>query len=119
MWGSNANSRNIDICGKSYEIGHNLWLALLELRLGDRERIMWIDAICINQEDSSERNHQVGQMSLIYSQALMVIVWLGPETEDSHEAIPFLKKLAGRSMDMHPTKHIQFEAKWNAVKQLC
>lgn len=118
MWGSDANSRNIDIGGKSCRIGHNLWLALLELRLGDRERIMWIDAICINQEDSSERNHQVGQMSLIYSQSLMVIVWLGPETEDSREAIPFLKKLAGL-MDIHPTKHIQFEAKWNSVKKLC
>lgn len=46
----------------------------------------WIDAICINQENESERNHQVAQMSNIYSKAKRVIIWLGQTmaTQTSH-----------------------------------
>jgi hypothetical protein len=59
MWGSDADSRIIRIERKEYIIGHNLWLALKQLRQAENERIVWIDAICINQTDTSERNHQV------------------------------------------------------------
>jgi hypothetical protein len=76
--------------GKEHQIRHNLWLALLQLHLAEEERILWIDAVCINQNDIWERNHQVGFMSFIYRQAYHVIAWLGPETETSHEAIGFL-----------------------------
>jgi len=73
MWGIDTDSRVIEIDGKELRTGHNLWLALTELRHPDEERTMWIDAICINQQDISERNHQVGLMSFIYSQAERVV----------------------------------------------
>lgn len=38
---------------------------------------LWIDAICINQATTLEKNHQVSMMGMIYSQAECVIVWLG------------------------------------------
>lgn len=41
----------------------------------------WIDALCINQDDISERNHQVGLMKRIYSQAALVVGWLTPGPE--------------------------------------
>ncbi|KAL4893446.1 heterokaryon incompatibility protein-domain-containing protein [Aspergillus ambiguus] len=44
-------------------------------------RRMWIDAICINQDDIPERNSQVAIMSQIYSKADSVVVWLGVEDE--------------------------------------
>lgn len=44
-------------------------------------RNLWIDAVCINQEDIDERNAQVSMMAQIYSSARSSIVWLGPEDE--------------------------------------
>ena len=42
----------------------------------------WIDAVCINQNDIVERNHQVAQMSMIYARAWRVLVWLGRSSRD-------------------------------------
>ena len=39
---------------------------------------LWIDALCIDQENDQERNHQVGLMGRLYSSARTVLVWLGP-----------------------------------------
>lgn len=42
---------------------------------------LWVDAICINQDNTSEKNHQVPFMKDIYSQADIVLCWLGPPNE--------------------------------------
>ncbi|PVH83426.1 HET-domain-containing protein, partial [Cadophora sp. DSE1049] len=57
----------------------NLSRALRHLRRVDEPggRVLWIDALCVNQKDTNERNHQVTQMGEIYSHAENVIVWLG------------------------------------------
>ncbi|CAI6226788.1 unnamed protein product [Periconia digitata] len=47
----------------------------------------WIDALCINQEDVLEKNHQVKRMMNIYALARAVVVWLGPEMEEDDKAI--------------------------------
>lgn len=75
-WGpANCEKEVILLNGDEFEIGINLFSALLEMRLPHRDRLMWIDAICINQHDDvSERNHQVGIMRSIYSQASSVLV---------------------------------------------
>lgn len=54
----------------------------------------WIDAICINQDDTFERNHQVNLMGSIYSQAALVLSWLGPEGQHTTLAITFFDKLS-------------------------
>jgi hypothetical protein len=46
-----------------------------------RWKYFWIDAICINQEEVAERNHQVRMMSDIYKSAVFVLVWLGQSCE--------------------------------------
>ncbi|KAK6596611.1 ankyrin and HET domain-containing protein [Botrytis cinerea] len=47
----------------------------------DLPRVLWIDAICINQEDIPERNSQVKYMGTIYSKSSIVLAWLGePKT---------------------------------------
>ncbi|PMD36282.1 HET-domain-containing protein [Hyaloscypha variabilis F] len=76
MWGP-KEYRTIELEGKPYAVTENLWQALIHLRLEQESRTMWIDAICINQGDGSERNHQVMQMGAIYSHASRVLVWLG------------------------------------------
>ena len=44
-------------------------------------KYFWIDAICIQQSDVSERNHQVRMMGLIYKRAAFVLAWLGMDCE--------------------------------------
>jgi len=39
--------------------------------------VLWIDAICINQEDVDEKSHQVAMMGDLYSRCLTVYIWLG------------------------------------------
>jgi hypothetical protein len=53
---------------------------------------IWIDALCINQEDKQERQDQVGLMSRIYKGAQRVIVWLGKDDEYTAPAIEYLKR---------------------------
>jgi hypothetical protein len=45
------------------------------------DRILWIDVICINQDNLQKRGHQVRQMNKIYEEAEQVIIWLGLATE--------------------------------------
>ena len=68
-------------------VTQNLGEALRYLRYEDKVRTLWIDAICVNQLDLAERNSQVKRMSDIYSAASRVIVWLGPESDDSTMAM--------------------------------
>jgi hypothetical protein len=42
-------------------------------------RLIWVDAICINQNDTVERGSQVAKMGQIYSQCSQVVVWLGSD----------------------------------------
>ncbi|KAJ4291859.1 hypothetical protein N0V90_009755 [Kalmusia sp. IMI 367209] len=64
----------------------NLYNALKQLRDSQSERTLWIDALCINQDDLQERNHEVKRMSQIYTLASKVIVWLGTENPDGSSA---------------------------------
>lgn len=56
--------------------------SLRYLRETDSRRILWVDAICINQKDFNERGHQVGIMRDIYSKAPQVLIWLGEASTD-------------------------------------
>jgi hypothetical protein len=60
--------------------------ALRGLRYEDRSRILWIDALCIDQGNTAERAHQVLQLSKIYSCATRTLVWLGEEDDTLTES---------------------------------
>ncbi|KAL2064409.1 hypothetical protein VTL71DRAFT_4903 [Oculimacula yallundae] len=77
----------------SLGIAHNLAVALRHLRHRKRERILWVDAICINQIDKEEKSREVLQMGSIYSNARQVIVWLGPGGDDSALALQTLGRI--------------------------
>jgi hypothetical protein len=93
MWGSPDSVREIYIDGSVCDVRENLYWALYHLRLTDRPRILWIDALCINQEDTKERNHQVGQMDRIYRDAKLVAVYVGRETEEDAQAMEYISKI--------------------------
>lgn len=77
MWGSPDVMKGIELNGIRAFVRENLWSALVRLRDPRQDRVLWIDAICINQENVAERNNQVRLMDYIYRRAQMVLVWLG------------------------------------------
>jgi hypothetical protein len=91
-WGQPSSTRTITIEAQDdVEIGENLWWFLYCRGLTmKKSRLFWIDAICIDQSNVSERNHQVGLMKQIYSTASNVYIWLGRESENSQAAMEFL-----------------------------
>lgn len=86
-WGNNGNTESIWLNGRPFKVTPNLFTALENLRETDEEVVIWIDAICINQLDTKERNHQVQQTRAIYHGAREVKVWL----EGDKEAILHIK----------------------------
>jgi len=80
-WGDPQNHRTIRVNGKSFKVRRSLWKFLNIARHTLYDTFLWIDALCIDQENTSERNHQVQQMGRIYSGAETVLTWLGDDTE--------------------------------------
>jgi len=76
-WGSELPQKQILVNGKLMNVRQNLWNFLRTARRYEYKHPIWIDAVCINQEDVEEKNHQVRFMSNIYNQAASVVVWLG------------------------------------------
>ena len=93
-WGTTPPSYNLILNGTPFSIRENLYTALISLRKPREERVLWIDAICINQKDMAERSQQVQIMHLIYSKAERVIGWLGEEQAADSGAISAFENLS-------------------------
>jgi hypothetical protein len=74
VWGDANITVPIRLHDTTHPVTTNLGLALRYLRLAEEERIIWVDALCINQADNLEKGHQVRQMQSIYVGAKRVIV---------------------------------------------
>jgi len=92
VWGSVENLKKIMVDGQPFQVTRNLhdFLATAARSKSPRAdnsllnmitQSLWIDAICIDQSDLTERSHQVQQMGRVYSQARQVISWLGDSPE--------------------------------------
>lgn len=107
-WGDQTKQHTINLNGKPFSVGDNLHVALRRLQgrmqmqassegalpvhsespclapyIAHQGRIIWIDAICINQADLAERESQVKLMSRIYQQADLVHADLGYPLDNS------------------------------------
>ena len=98
-WSGPVRDSAIIIGGVSLRITENLKLALHGIRGPTRPKNMWIDAICINQNDSEEKNVQVSMMGDIYASATRTIVWLGERSADSDVAMDFIGSIRQRTLD--------------------
>ena len=83
----------INCSGKRLHVTHNLLAALRYLQPSTEHRILWIDAICIDQQNLKEKGSQVSLMSKIYASAEQVIVWFGEEEESDALAFETAKRL--------------------------
>ncbi|KAJ4180024.1 hypothetical protein NW755_012064 [Fusarium falciforme] len=88
-------------------VGRNLFVALQHLRRADEPRTMWIDAVCVNQEDIAERSSQVRNMGNVYVLASRVVVWLGEANKDSDFVMSLLRDVGAR-MQQEPNGWIQY-----------
>lgn len=94
-WGRDKWNHTVRVRGdagdKCLQIPGNLDVALRRLRLVDNYRVLWIDAVCINQRSSVEKSRQVPMMAEIYGTARRVCVWLGDGDESMGKAIEFMR----------------------------
>jgi hypothetical protein len=90
-WGAPEPTKILLLDGIQIQVRENLWQALYHIRQQNATLQLWVDALCINQEDIPERNEQVSRMGTLYNQAEEVIVWLGPEKDGSDVAISFIR----------------------------
>jgi hypothetical protein len=100
VWGDATITRDIHISGNRFAVTANLEIALRFLRLKKEPRCLWIDAICINQNDIPERNRQVKRMRDIYSSASRVLTWLGEGSDDSDKGMAEIEDI-GRLIIKH------------------
>jgi ankyrin repeat protein len=92
-WGSTRKLHEITMNGRKMNITENLYIALWYLRYSYEDRILWVDALCIDQDNEKERGHQVNQMGKIYRRAERVVIWLGPETEETDLALDYMRQI--------------------------
>jgi hypothetical protein len=90
----------IIIDGAKTEVELNLAAFLRAARKLRWEQFFWIDAICINQADTLERNDQVLRMRDIYPAATRGIIWLGPESANSDLALELAGSFAKQKNDI-------------------
>lgn len=93
VWGAPNPARIIYIGDNYLEITPDLHTALLRLRDYSFPRIIWIDAICINQQDNGEKGVQIQSMAWIYASAKRVLVFLGEAADGSDEALDSIRTI--------------------------
>lgn len=77
MWGSPEPTSTIYINDKPFQVRQNLYEFLVKARKFRKQEWLWIDAICIDQDNNNERGDQVRLMAQIYSRAKYVLVYPG------------------------------------------
>ncbi|VUC30110.1 unnamed protein product [Clonostachys rosea] len=102
VWGDPSSPGHIFLNGRRFSVTRNLACALGFLRHPTQDRTMWIDALCINQDDTAERNSQVQLMSRIYRSAWQVVSWLSDQIQGGREA----------SQLISDTKGCEFSVNW-------
>ncbi|OCK89082.1 HET-domain-containing protein [Cenococcum geophilum 1.58] len=73
-WGTELPVHRICCNGQNFAIRPNLFHALRRLRYRTKPRLLWIDAICIDQDNTDEKNLQIPLMRNIYMSASQVLV---------------------------------------------
>lgn len=139
VWGAKEPAQQILLNEEVKSVRPNLYDALLRLRprpdqrkvqskaipqdlnqyyqdishQGISDGLIWIDALCINQDDNIERGLQVVMMSDIYRSAKQVIVWLGTDDDHIPQSMPMLGKVSGLYSPSEDERGIRTWSLWN------
>ncbi|KAM6513972.1 hypothetical protein FALCPG4_015158 [Fusarium falciforme] len=93
-WGDPRDTGRIEVEGCPTYVSASLHGALQALRKRAESVLVWVDALSIDQQNRDERARQIQLMPDIYSSAVYVAIWLGPEEDDSSHAVNFLCDVA-------------------------
>lgn len=77
VWGDPTCPESISCNGRPLEITTSLHAVFKRVRYTDRSRVLWADAVCINQQNKAERSHHVSFMGETYRHAKRVLVCFG------------------------------------------
>ena len=95
VWGTTSEKSGWIVLNSIFVIPICARNAIRRMRLPDQERVLWIDAVCINQLDIQERNRQVTLTELVYSMASANLIYFGEdEGEAAKRAVDTLHKTA-------------------------
>jgi hypothetical protein len=108
-WGS-TNEYPCQITSNNIRIPvkQNLFDALYQLRKLDASRLLWVDALCINQVDDKEKEVMIPMMKYIYKYASSVLIWLGTEDEFTAGALAIID-CAAKLLREETGKHVPFD----------
>jgi hypothetical protein len=86
-WGNSNDTIPIVCNGLHVPVTRSLESAMRRFRTpsGSTARLLWADAICINQKDDEEKGKQVGRMGEVYMNASCVLVWFSTLTKPTCE----------------------------------
>jgi Heterokaryon incompatibility protein (HET) len=118
-WGDSKKQKDVILHGSSVAIIEELESTLRNLRHRDKERIVWIDALCIDQLSTQEKNSQVKLMRDIYANAKEVVIWLGDEFQGSNLGFDLLERLPQIDFDSeHQPLDYYMPDSWEPLAQL-
>ena len=78
---------------KRFYVTKNLQTALRYLREEDQSITLWVDAICINQDDDREKGQQVARIAEIFNKASWISIWLGEAYPGSEGVLDFVSNI--------------------------
>lgn len=104
-WGAPNNTSYIRVNRYQHKVTPNLESALRHLRNDKNKIVIWVDAVCINQNDIPERDIQLQMMADVYKKAEMGLSWLGEESDDSSLAFRMIRRWASLGIS-HMISHV-------------
>lgn len=118
-WGTDPARTEIELNGNPYACPKNLAIALRYFRDDSRIISFCADAICINQTDLLEKSHQIPLMGDIYSQAVVVRIWLGEAANYSDQAIRLIKTMQAGFDILSPADGMMVsKEQWGSLRSL-
>jgi hypothetical protein len=100
-WGDASITLPLSCSGHTIDVTVSLHDALTDLRHRRRKRLLWVDAVCINQTDNEEKGQQVKLMGSIYSRARRVLIYLGKGEQGVGGAAKDIRWLDWKFMPLH------------------
>ena len=116
-WGNCLSKTNIILNGLKFMAPSSAVTPLVYFRQSAKPRFVWIDALCIDQTNDREKEHQVAMMGAIYVSAASTLVWLGVSQDDekTKHAVRFCSNPAQRIVSEPQQSGIRIEE----LDQIC
>ncbi|TDZ32205.1 Heterokaryon incompatibility protein 6, OR allele [Colletotrichum spinosum] len=105
-WGDEGDTQELELGGIVVPVAVSLHGALKALRQRNKPVTVWIDGLCVNQQNRDEKAEQIALMAMIYGKAQSVAIWLGPDADRSSSTVSLLKKLSREAKSPHRIREL-------------